>query len=185
MDGNAIFDLPTLGRSKDPHPVCNYGFKLKPHVGRSAKKIWQQFRPCIKKSLLFIFSLPAIRTTELTVHRATYSYVKTRDNHQPFSFCWRVLSCCCCCKCVFCMKTHLLHFRPVGKCYRSTLRVLQITRGQIFLVFPLDFRSTYGPDSSPFFDPYNLWRHYLAHWLEEQPISALVPLTFSQWGDDL
>ena len=38
MDGNAIFDLPTLGRSKDPHPVCNYGFKLKPHVGRSAKK---------------------------------------------------------------------------------------------------------------------------------------------------
>ena len=30
----------------------------------------------------------------------------------------------------------------------SPLRVLQTTGGQIFLVFPLDFRSTYGPDSS-------------------------------------
>ena len=35
--------------------------------------------------------------------------------------------------------------------YRS---IIPISVGkQIFLLFPLDFRSTYGPDSSPFFDP--------------------------------
>ena len=32
-------------------PWCNFGPKLKPHVGRSAKKNWQQFRPYIKKSM--------------------------------------------------------------------------------------------------------------------------------------
>ena len=37
-----------------------------------------QFFPSIKKSMLFIFSLPAIRTTKLTVHRATYfNVIKT------------------------------------------------------------------------------------------------------------
>ena len=54
-----------------------------------------------------------------------------------------------------------LCFRAVGKRGegRSPLRVLQISfpisvGKQIFLLFPLDFRSTYGPDSSPFFDPW-------------------------------
>ena len=32
-------------------PGCNLGPKFPPHVGRSAKKNWQQFRPYIKKSM--------------------------------------------------------------------------------------------------------------------------------------
>ena len=32
-------------------PGCNLGLKFPPHVGRSAEKNWQQFRPYIKKSM--------------------------------------------------------------------------------------------------------------------------------------
>jgi hypothetical protein len=53
-----------------------------------------------------------------------------------------------------------LHFRAVGKgglnCpsefYRS-INPISVGK-QMFLVFPLDFRSSYGPDSSPFFNPW-------------------------------
>ena len=52
-----------------------------------------------------------------------------------------------------------LFFRVVGKkgvnppsvFYRSVIPISAVK--QIFLLFPRDFRSTYGPDSSPFFDP--------------------------------
>ena len=92
----------------------------------------------------------------------------------------------------FCVKTHLFIAGPLergggvdqpSEFYRS---VIPISAGkQVFLPFPLDFRFTYSPDSSPFlFDPWkfvtslssaliNLWRHYLAHWLA-------VSVTFSQ-----
>ena len=36
---------------KNPPTGCNFCPKLKPHVGRSAKTNWQQFRPFIKKSM--------------------------------------------------------------------------------------------------------------------------------------
>ena len=36
---------------KNPPPGCNLGPKFAPHVGRSPKKNWQQFRPYIKKSM--------------------------------------------------------------------------------------------------------------------------------------
>ena len=41
---------------KNPPPGCNLGSKISPHVGRSPKKIWQQFRPYIKKSMTNLWS---------------------------------------------------------------------------------------------------------------------------------
>ena len=39
---------------KNPPPGRNLGPKFPPHVGRSPKKIWQQFRPYIKKSMYYL-----------------------------------------------------------------------------------------------------------------------------------
>ena len=36
---------------KNPPPGRNLGPKFPPHVGRSQKKIWKQFRPYIKMSM--------------------------------------------------------------------------------------------------------------------------------------
>ena len=36
---------------KNPPPGRNLGPKFPPHVGRSPKKIWKQFRPYVKMSM--------------------------------------------------------------------------------------------------------------------------------------
>ena len=63
------------------------------------------------------------------------------------------------CRYTYCGKAHLFILGPLEKegvnrpsgFYRSVIPIS--ARKQIFILFPLDFRSTYGPDSSPFFDP--------------------------------
>ena len=102
-------------------------------------------------------------------------YMKTLDcwmlcwmlNHRPFSYC-------CCCNCwIFSAppSSFVGPSEPGSRGHRS----VQSFNDQLILSHlgntyysPLDFISTYGPVSS----------RYWAHWLA-------VPVTFSQWVDDL
>ena len=43
---------------KNPPPGLNLGPKFPPHVGRSPKKLWKQFRPYIKMSMYYLLVNP-------------------------------------------------------------------------------------------------------------------------------
>ena len=58
---------------KNPPPGRNLGPKFPPHVGRSPKKIWKQFRPYIKMSMYRTTKVTSITVTTTRVTRMTTS----------------------------------------------------------------------------------------------------------------
>ena len=49
---------------KNPPSGCNLGPKFPPHVGRSPKRIRQQFRPYIKKSMVYNIACEIVQISE-------------------------------------------------------------------------------------------------------------------------